>query len=288
MGTLWSEFRRGMRRGKPPPLPAGLARCEECAEPRGRARFTDRGTGAKAEVDITCICAGVPCGWCGLRPVRRPASNRFDAETAEVWHSGTWASNVPCAHCRADGAAGPPGHPDVAGYDIGATPFYGEAPASADYFNGKRYRMFEGGLAGIAARHGAELVNVRRVQGVWRDQREPAVVISVNGRADAVLALMADLARCWGQEVVICFSAELPGDSRLHTGSTHLTAEDVCDRLEDTALCGVTVEADGRVTILDVRGDQTDRARAALNRLASTATDVEGRGFLHLRSARIP
>lgn len=283
MGTLWSEFRRGMRRGKPPPLPAGLARCEECGEPRGRASFTDGGTGVKTQLDIACICAGLPCGWCGQMPVRRPASNRFDAETSEVWHSGTWASDVPCAGCRAGAAAGPPGRPDVAGYDIWATPFYGEVPASADYFNGKRYRTFEDGLAKRAARRRVEIVKVTRVQGVWQGQREPAAMISVNGRADSVLALMADLARRWGQEGVICFSPELPGDARLHTGSTHLTAEDVCDRLEDPELSGVTVDPDGRVTILDLRGDRSDRARTALNRLGSSATDVAALGFLHLR-----
>lgn len=283
MGTLWSEFRRGMRRGKPAPLPAGLTPCERCSEPRGRARFADGGR--MMELDITCICDGVPCAWCGQTIVRRPASNRFDAETSEVWHSGAWAAEVPCARCRADGAALPPRSTDIGAYAIGVTPFYGEARAASDYFGGERYRMFEVSIAKLAARYDVRLVDVTRVQGVWRGWREPSAVVSVTGRAGAVLALMTALAREWGQEGVVCFGTGLPGEARMHSGSTHLTVDEVCDRLGDPELPGVTVDADGRVTILDVRGDQSERVRAALTRLGSTGTEVHGRAFLpQLRS----
>ena len=132
MGTLWSEFRRGMRRGKPPPLPAGLARCEECAEPRGQAWFTDRAPAPRRR--WTSPASARAC----LRVVRSSAGSAARPAIGSMRRPprcgipARGLANVPCAHCRADGAAGPPGHPDVAGYDIRATSFYGEAPASAD------------------------------------------------------------------------------------------------------------------------------------------------------------
>lgn len=284
MGTLWSEFRRGMRRGKPPPLPAGLTRCAECAEPRGRTRFSDKATGTAVELDIACICEGVPCAWCGQMPVRRPVSNRYDVDTAEVRHSGAWASEVPCPHCRADGAASAPRSPQVARYEIGATPFYGEAPPSADYFACRRYRTFEGGLVRFAARYGVELLNVARVQGIWQGQQEPSALISVKAPADALLALMAELARRWGQEAVIGFSSDLPGDARLHTAASQLAPEEVCELLDGSELSGLSVGAGGVVSILDLRGDQSDRVQSALSRLGVTGTQRRGHGFLHLRS----
>lgn len=282
MGTLWSEFRRGMRRGKPPPLPAGLAPCEECSEPRGRASFADGG-GGTMELDIICICDGVPCAWCGQAKVRRPAGNRFDAETSEVWHSGLWASEIPCRRCRAGGAGRAPGSADVGSFQFGATPFYGETQASSDYFGGKRYRMFEADVAKLAVRYDVALVNVTRAQGIWRSRREPAAVISVTGRAGAVRALMAALHRQWGQEGAFCFGAELTGSARLYTGSTHLTVEEICDRLGESELPAITVDAEGRVMILDVRGDVPDRARGVLERLGSMGTDVGGSAFLDAR-----
>lgn len=271
-----------MRRGKPPPLPRGLTSCGECAEPRGRARFEDGITGATVECDIACICEGVACAWCGQNPVRRPASTRYDAQTAELRHSGAWGSEVPCPNCRADGAATAPSSTQVARYDVGATPFYGEAPASTDYFGSSRYRTFEGGLGRLADRYGVDVLSVARVQGVWRGHREPSALISVTGTADAVLRLMVDLARRWGQESVIAFSPDLPGDARLHTSATDLTAEEVWARVTDPRLPGATIDADGRVMVLDISGSGTEHARAALRALGS-ADDVAGFGFLSVR-----
>lgn len=279
MGTLWSEFRRGMRRGKPPPLPTGLAPCETCSEPRGRARFTD----AEDAVDISCICDGVPCAWCGQMPVRRPVTDRFDATTAEVRHCPAWVCGAPCARCRAGGAAAAPAGPEPSRYLIVATPFCGEAPATIDYFGGSRYRMFGDSLTRLASAHSVSLLNVTPVLSIWRGRREPSALMSVSGGADSVHALMIDLADRWRQEGVICFSEDLAGESRLHLASTARSADEICGLLGDEDLPWITVDTTGQVMVLDIAGDDVVGARSALSRLGAEGTDVTGRGFVRLR-----
>lgn len=283
MGTLWSEFRRGMRRGKPLPLPMGLASCEACSEPRGRGRFTDAVTGDEAEVDITCICPGVPCAWCGQTPLRRPVSDRFDAITAEVRHCPAWVSEAPCARCRAGGAAAAPEGSAPAGYLIVATPFYGEAPATIDYFGGRRYRMFEDSLTRLASDYAVSLLNVTPVQSIWRGRQEPSALISVSAGADSVRALMVGLADRWSQEGVLCFSGDLTGDSRLHVAHTAHSADEICRLLGGDDSPWIMIDTAGRVMVLDITGDEFVRTQSVLSRLGAQGTDITGRGFVRLR-----
>lgn len=285
VGQLWNQFRRGMRRGKTRPgkgLPVGLQLCPVCSEPRGRTRFADPVADSFAELDISCICDGVPCAWCGQLPVHRPGGTRFDATTATVRHSATLARDLPCGNCRADAEAVTPHSPDTADYQIGATPFYGEAARSNDYFESWRYRVFEAGLPALAARNGVTVVTIKRVQGIWRGHHEPSALISVTGTLDAVRAVMVELAERWNQEGVICFRAELDGDARLYTGSTTLTVEEICALLDDD-VSGVTVDAGNAVTLLDLRGDQSHRAKHVLAQIGHTESHVDGRGFFHQR-----
>ena len=281
VGMLWDEFRRGIRRGKS--LPAGLALCPECAEPRGRARFADLVTAEHVELEISCICDGIPCAWCGQMPVHRPGGNRYDSATAAVRHVPIWASAAPCPPCRADGAAAPPQASGPADHVIGATPFYGEAPPSSEYFGSRRYRAFGESLARLADRHGVQLLAITPVQGIWCGRHEPSALISVHGDAECVLVLMADLADTWGQECVLCFSPDPAGDARLHHGSTPCGVEEICSLLGDDGPAAIKVGADGEVTILDIRGDRREHAHADLTRLGAPGADVHGHGFIHLR-----
>lgn len=278
---LWDEFRRGIRRGKS--LPAGVALCPECSEPRGRARFADLVTGENVELEISCICDGIPCAWCGQMPVHRPGGNRYDSATTAVRHVAIWASAAPCPPCRADGAAAPPQASGPADHVIGATPFRGEAPPSSEYFGSRRYRAFEESLPRLTDRHGVQLLTVTRVRGIWRGRHEPSALISVRGDAECVLVMMADLADTWGQECVLCFSPDPAGDARLHHGSTTHSVEEICSLLGDDDPAAITVGANGEVTILDIRGDRCEHTQAVLSTLGSSDGVVRGRGFLQAR-----
>lgn len=279
MGILRSAYRRTFG----PTLPTGLAYCRRCGEPRGRTRFSDAVTNADEVVEIQCLCNGLRCQWCRKMPIPRPHSVRFDPFAATIRYVATFGSEAPCSHCLARVAARNPHTPRPGVYHVGATPFRGEAPATDDYYSGQRYRLFEAGLPQVSAEHGLTLLGVKKVRGLWRGEQEPAAMISVAGTAGSVLEMMAELANRWSQEGVICFSPGADGSAKMYRGSVSFSVDHVCSAVGEENLSGITVDLEGTVMIVDLRGEQSVPAVTALARLGVAAEELDGYGFLHLR-----
>ncbi len=276
-------FRSAYRRTFGPSLPSGLDYCRRCGDPRGQARFSDAVTDADEVIEIRCLCHGLRCPWCRKMPIPRPHSVRFDPFAETIRYVATFGSEAPCSHCRARVAARNPQASRPGVYHVGATPFRGEAPATDDYFSGRRYQLFEAGLPELFAERGLTLLGVKQVRGLWRGQQEPAALISLAGTAGSVLDMMAELADRWSQEGVICFSPGADGGAKMYKGSAPFGADHVCATVGEDDLPGITVDQDGKVLIVDLRGAQSEQALTALGRLGSAAEEVDGYGFLHLR-----
>jgi hypothetical protein len=78
---------------------ARLTLCRRCGELKGQALIDDPWQGWTL-FPVICICKGIACRSCGKRMVRRPGSNRYDEQTADVWHMPWFGARVPCADCR--------------------------------------------------------------------------------------------------------------------------------------------------------------------------------------------
>ena len=83
-------------------IPPGLRRCETCGELRGTFSVSEAGVPTScADVTVTCICDGIPCGRCGTNPIRRPITNHYDEQTGRVWHTPYFGHLIHCDTCRA-------------------------------------------------------------------------------------------------------------------------------------------------------------------------------------------
>ena len=75
-------------------LPAGLAFCDKCGEPRGFKR--DHGE----RLEVKCICEGIPCPKCKTNKIHRPISNYYDIETGKIWHVSHYGYMNTCDRCK--------------------------------------------------------------------------------------------------------------------------------------------------------------------------------------------
>ncbi len=94
-GRVTTTFRVPLGPGETEPIFARVRTCPRCGEPRGFSYLS-------ADPDPTpvlCICDGIRCRHCGRGMVRRPISDRLDADTGELWHAPYFAAQLPCDEC---------------------------------------------------------------------------------------------------------------------------------------------------------------------------------------------
>jgi hypothetical protein len=84
----------------PQVIPAGLRKCHQCGEYRGRGIVPSHRHDLLDIVPVSCLCQGIVCRYCKRRAIHRPISNYYDGETGQVWHVPYFAYDVPCPDCR--------------------------------------------------------------------------------------------------------------------------------------------------------------------------------------------
>lgn len=78
-------------------IPAGLVRCEQCGELKGRGITPDRW---HEVVIVSCLCDGIVCSSCGESRLHRPISNYYDEANGEVIHVPYFGFMAHCQACR--------------------------------------------------------------------------------------------------------------------------------------------------------------------------------------------
>src|SRR5205823_1630213 len=81
-------------------IPAGLRRCPECGEYKGRAIVPSYRHDRVDIVPVSCVCNGIACRYCGERSIHCPTSNYYDERTGRVWHVPHFGALLHCDDCR--------------------------------------------------------------------------------------------------------------------------------------------------------------------------------------------
>lgn len=74
----------------------GLEHCADCGEFRGTCIAEGE------QVELLCLCQGIPCPRCHEGLIRRPISDHFDEETGRIWHTSWVSGMIPCRRCKAE------------------------------------------------------------------------------------------------------------------------------------------------------------------------------------------
>lgn len=88
------------KRSRPRVIPAGLKRCPQCGEFRGRRAIVPSYRHDRLEiVPIRCLCEGIVCRYCRKHAIHRPISNYYVERTGRVWHVPYFGGDLPCEGC---------------------------------------------------------------------------------------------------------------------------------------------------------------------------------------------
>mgnify|MGYP001580801400 CR=1 FL=1 len=91
-------------------IPAGLSKCGECGEYKGKVIEKDlnwedsfhkeRAEKSEEYLGVSCLCDGILCRACNKNKIHRPISNTYDVATNQIWHYPYFQGMKSCGECR--------------------------------------------------------------------------------------------------------------------------------------------------------------------------------------------